>query len=37
MLILERVLTRDRDGGDRTRLRFIPKGALVLGDLPSGA
>jgi hypothetical protein len=37
MFILERVLTRSREGGDVCRLRMIPVGALLLGDLPSGA
>lgn len=37
MFLLERVLTRTRDGGDKTQLKLIPRGALVLGDLPSGA
>lgn len=34
MFILGRDLTRSRDRGDITRLRLIPKGALVLGDVP---
>lgn len=30
--ILERTLTQSRDGGQRTRLVMIPRGALVLGE-----
>lgn len=32
MWVLERVLTQDVEGGQKTRLTLIPKGALVLGD-----
>lgn len=39
MWIAERVLTLSRGGGDgdgeHTRLKLLPKGALVLGDVPS--
>lgn len=34
MWVLERVLVQDTRGGQRTRLKLIPKGALVLGDPP---
>jgi len=37
MLILERTLIRNRSDGDITRLKLIPKGALVLGEMPGGA
>lgn len=37
MWISERMLEQTRGGGQRTSLKLIPKGALVLGDLPSGA
>lgn len=37
MWILERTLRQDRQGGQFADLVLIPKGALVLGDLPSGA
>ncbi len=37
MWIAERVLEQTRQGGQRTTLKLLPKGALVLGDLPSGA
>lgn len=36
MFVMERVLTRDREGGDRTHLRLIPKGFFTLGDIPGG-
>jgi hypothetical protein len=32
MWVLERVLTQDVEGGQKTRLTLIPKGALVLGE-----
>lgn len=35
MWVLERVLVIDRNGGQKTRLKLIPVGSLVLGDLPS--
>lgn len=35
--ILERQFVQDRSGGQRTTLKLIPKGALVLGDLPASA
>jgi hypothetical protein len=35
MWILERELMQDRSGGQRTRLKLIPKGALVLGEIPT--
>lgn len=35
MWVLERELTQDRQGGQRTRLKLIPKGALVLGEIPT--
>lgn len=35
MWILERTLVIDRNGGQKTRLKLIPVGSLVLGDLPS--
>lgn len=35
--ILERTLTQTREGGQMTDLKLIQKGALVLGQLPSGA
>lgn len=34
MWILERELSQDRTAGQRTRLKLIPIGALVLGELP---
>lgn len=34
MWILERTLILDRSGGQRTRLRLIPKESLLLGDVP---
>lgn len=36
MYLVARTLMQSRDGGQRTRLRFIPRGSLVLGELPSG-
>lgn len=35
MLLLERTLMMDRSGGQRTYLKFIPKGSLIIGELPS--
>jgi prophage tail gpP-like protein len=35
MWILERVLTQDANGGQKTKLKLIPKGVLVLGDIPT--
>ncbi len=35
MWILERTFLQDRDGGQRTRLKLLPLGALVLGDIPT--
>jgi prophage tail gpP-like protein len=35
MWILQRELMQDRSGGQRTRLKLIPKGALVLGEIPT--
>lgn len=35
MWLLERTLIQDREGGQKARLTFIPKGALVLGEVPS--
>jgi prophage tail gpP-like protein len=32
--VAERQFVQDRNGGQRTTLKFLPKGALVLGDLP---
>jgi hypothetical protein len=34
MWVLERTFTQDRQGGQKTRLKLIPPGALVLGDIP---
>ncbi len=34
MYLLERVLMQDSAGGQKTRLKLVPKGALVLGDPP---
>jgi hypothetical protein len=34
MWLIERVLEQDAKGGQRTKLKFIPKGALVIGDVP---
>jgi hypothetical protein len=34
MWVLERLLRQDDKGGQRTRLKLLPKGALVLGDVP---
>jgi prophage tail gpP-like protein len=36
MWLLGREFSQDRSGGQVTALELIPKGALVLGDLPSG-
>lgn len=36
MWILERTLTQDRNGGQKTRLKLIVPGSLVLGDAPGG-
>ena len=36
MLLLSRTLVQDVDGGQSAQLTFIPKGYLVLGDLPGG-
>ncbi len=35
MWILERTMMGDRDGGQKTRLKLLPLGALVLGDIPT--
>lgn len=35
MFLLERTMTADISGGQRTLLKFIPKGALNLGEVPS--
>lgn len=35
MYLVERTMVQDHQGGQRTRLRLLPKGALVLGELPS--
>ena len=34
MWVLERTLTQDRQAGQRTTLKLIPVGALVLGEIP---
>jgi prophage tail gpP-like protein len=34
MYVLERELSQDRNSGQRTRLKLIPLGALVLGEIP---
>lgn len=34
MFIFERVFTMSRGGGKRTRMKLIPSGSLVLGDVP---
>jgi hypothetical protein len=34
MYLLDRTLEQDPKGGQRTKLKFIPKGALVIGDVP---
>lgn len=36
MFLLSRTLVQDPDGGQFAQLTFIPKGYLVLGDLPGG-
>jgi hypothetical protein len=36
MFILERTLMQDKNGGQRCRMRLIPLGTLVLGDVPGG-
>jgi hypothetical protein len=35
MWLLERVLHQDSKGGQRTHLKLLPKGALLLGDVPA--
>lgn len=35
MYLLERSMIQDREGGQRTQLTFIPKGALIIGDAPA--
>lgn len=36
MFLLSRTFVQEPDGGQYTQLNFIPKGYLVLGDLPGG-
>lgn len=36
MYLVARTLMQSRERGQTTRLRFIPRGALVLGEIPSG-
>lgn len=36
MFLLSRTLIQDANGGQYTQLTFVPKGYLVLGDLPGG-
>jgi prophage tail gpP-like protein len=36
MFVYERVFTMSRGQGKRTRLKLIPAGSLVLGDVPGG-
>lgn len=36
MFLLSRTLVQDANGGQSTQLAFVPKGYLVLGDLPGG-
>jgi hypothetical protein len=35
MWLLERTLHQDSSGGQKTSLKLLPKGALLLGDAPS--
>jgi prophage tail gpP-like protein len=36
MFVFERVLMQDRDAGQRTKIRLIPKNAYQIGDMPEG-